>query len=66
MSHSIGQLVDESQVLETKNIELLAEKAIVGSELSVRKLASDKLGLVKVSKGQVGLYNRQYGTFEYR
>lgn len=66
MSHSIGQLADESQALETRNIELLAEKAIVGSELSVRKLALDKLGLVEVSKGQVGLYNRQYGTFEYR
>ena len=66
MSHSIGQFTDGNQVLETKNVGLLAEKAIVGSELSVRKLAADKLGLVKVEKGQVGLYNRQFGTFVYR
>lgn len=66
MSHSIGQIVDTSQALETKNIGLLAEKAIVGSERNVRELAADKLGLVKVTKGQVGLYNRQYRTFEYR
>lgn len=66
MDHSIGQLVVGNQALETKNVELLAEKAIVGSEFSVKELAADKLGLVKVTKGQVGLFNRQYGTFEYR
>jgi len=66
MSHSIGKFADGNQVLETRNVELLAEKAIVGSELSVRELAADKLGLVKVTRGQVGLYNRQYGNFEYR
>jgi len=66
MSHSIGQVVAGNEALETKNIGLLAEKAIVGSELNVRKLAADKLGLVKVEKGQVGLYNRQYRAFVYR
>jgi hypothetical protein len=66
MSHSIGKVTDGNQVLETRNIELLAEKAIVGSELNVRALAADKLGLVKISKGQVGLYNRQHHNFVYR
>lgn len=66
MNHSIGRAYEENKVLETRNVELLAEKAIIGSELSVRKLAADKLGLVKVTKGQVGLYNRQYRTFDYR
>ena len=66
MSHSIGQVVDGNLLLETRNVGLLAEKAILGSELSVRKLAADTLGLVEVEKGQVGLYNRQYGTFVYR
>jgi hypothetical protein len=66
MSHSIDQFVDVNQALETENIGLLAEKAIVGSELSVRKLAADKLGLVQVTKMQVGLYNRQHQNFQYR
>jgi len=66
MNHSIGQFVDGNQVLETRNVELLAEKAIVGSEVSVRALAADTLGLAKVTRGQVGLFNRQYRTFEYR
>ncbi len=66
MSHSIGKVTDGNQVLETRNVELLAEKAIVGSELNVRALAADKLGLVKISKGQVGLYNRQHHNFVYR
>lgn len=66
MSHSVGQVSDANLVLETRNVALLAEKATVGSELNVRKLAAEKLGLVKVTKGQVGLFNRQYGTFEYR
>ena len=66
MSHSVGQISKKNLVLETKNVGLLAEKASVGSELNVRKLAAEKLGLVNITKGQVGLYNRQYGTFEYR
>ncbi|MFT5699693.1 MAG: hypothetical protein ACI8ZB_002554 [Desulforhopalus sp.] len=66
MNHSIGQAIDTNKALETKNVELLVEKAMVGSETNVRKLAADNLGLVKVVRGQVGLYNRQYGTFEYR
>ena len=66
MNHSIGKTIEANQLLETKNVELLAEKAITGSETSVKKRAADTLGLVEVVKGQVGLYNRQYGTFAYR
>lgn len=66
MNHSILQVTDSKQLLESKNIELLAEKAVVASEASVKQLAAEKLGLVEVAKGQVGLFNRQYGTFVYR
>ena len=66
MNHSIRQVTEASQLLESRNIELLAEKAVVGSEANVKQLAAEKLGLVEVTKGQVGLFNRQYGTFGYR
>ncbi len=66
MNHSILQAEESNLLLETKNVELLAEKAVIASEASVKQLAADKLGLVEVVKGQVGLFNRQYGTFDYR
>lgn len=66
MNHSISKFSETSQVLESENVALLAEKAVVGSELNVRKRAAATLGLVETTKGQVGLYNRQYGTFQYR
>ncbi len=66
MNHSILQSEESNLLLETKNVELLAEKAVIASEASVKQLAADKLGLVEVVKGQVGLFNRQYGTFDYR
>lgn len=66
IDHSIGKITETNQVLETKNVELLAEKAISASELNVKKRAAETLGLVQTVKGQVGLFNRQYGTFEYR
>jgi len=66
MEHSIGQVAGTSQVLESENIELLAEKATIGSEMNVKNMAEDNLGLVKAVKGQVGLYNRNLKRFEYR
>lgn len=66
MNHSISQVAESNQLLESRNIELLAEKAVIASEASVKQLAAEKLGLVEVVKGQVGLFNRQYGTFDYR
>jgi hypothetical protein len=66
MNHSIVLVSAANQGLETKNVELLAEKAMVGSEISVKSLAAEKLGLAEVSRGQVGVFNRQFGTFDYR
>jgi Tfp pilus assembly protein PilO len=66
MNHSITEISTSAQSLETKNVELLAEKAILGSEVSVRNLAAEKLGLAEVKRGQVGVFNRQFGTFDYR
>ena len=66
MNNSIAQIDGANQGLETKNVELLAEKAMLGSEISVKSLAADQLGLAEVKRGQVGIFNRQYGTFDYR
>lgn len=66
MNHSIGKVTEATVVLETKNLGLLAERAIAGSELNVKKRAEDTLGLVAAVKGQVGLFNRQYGSFQYK
>lgn len=66
MNHSLGKITIANQVLETRNIELLTEKAMRGSALSVKNRAADTLGLVEAVKGQVGVYNRQHRIFEYR
>jgi hypothetical protein len=66
MNHSITEISTSAQSLETKNVELLAEKAILGSEVSVKNLAAEKFGLAEVKRGQVGVFNRQFGTFDYR
>lgn len=66
MDHAIIKATESNQILETRNVELLAEKAVVASETSVKELAAEKLGLVEVVKGQVGVFNRKYRTFDYR
>lgn len=65
MDHAIHRMSEANQLLETRNVELLAEKAVVASESSVKQLAAEKLGLVEVSEGQVGVFNRQSRTFDY-
>ncbi|WP_458778402.1 hypothetical protein [Desulforhopalus sp. 52FAK] len=66
MNHSIIQVTEANQTLDSINVELLTKKAVIASDASVKQLAADKLGLVEVKRGQVGLFNRQYGTFVYR
>ena len=66
MNHSIIQVTESNQTLDSMNVELLSKKAVIASDESVKQLAADKLGLVAVKRGQVGLFNRQYGTFDYR
>ncbi len=65
MTHSTNQLQTLNKELESENVALLAQKALVGSETNVRKLASEKLGLENKTKGQVGLFNRRFGRFDY-
>jgi len=66
MNHSIVQINDTYTTLDSKNVELLTKKALIAADESVKQLAADTLGLVTAEKGKVGLFNRQYGTFNYR
>jgi len=62
---SITKAEQQYQLLDDKNIDLLAQRARLWAPGSVEGLAAEKLALYAPLKKQVGKFNRRYATFSY-